>query len=265
MKRSEHLPRFTLVGAGPGDPELISIKGAKAIQKADAILYDALIHKELLDFARKDIPKTFVGKRAGFTGTPQTEINQLIIDYAFRYGHVIRLKGGDPMIFGRGSEEIEYANKFGIPSEVIPGISSATGITSMMKIPVTKRNINQSFWVITGTTKTGELSYDIPMAAQSKATIIILMGVKKLREIVSIYKSFGRMETPIALIQDGTLHTQKVALGTIDNILFKVRAKKIRTPAIIVIGEVLNTVDSFSAFDNLQILFEKKTINANEY
>ena len=262
MRKSDHMPRFTLVGAGPGDPELISIKGVKAIQTADAILYDALIHKELLDFARAGIPKISVGKRAGMTAIPQTEINKMIVEYAFRYGHVIRLKGGDPMIFGRGAEEIDYSNKFGIPSEVIPGISSATGITSLMKIPVTKRNINQSFWVITGTTKTGDLSRDIPLAAQSKATVIILMGVKKLREIVSIYKSFGREETPIALIQDGSLPTQKAAFGSIDNILSEVRAKKIRTPAIIVIGEVLNTVESLPVFNDLEILFRKESINA---
>ena len=265
MKMSDHLPRFTLVGAGPGDPELISIKGVKAIQTADAILYDALIHKDLLDFAREDIPKICVGKRAGMTAFPQTEINQLIVDYAFRYGHVIRLKGGDPMIFGRGAEEIDYTNKFGISSEVIPGISSATGIPGLLKIPVTRRHINQSFWVITGTTKTGDLSSDIPMAAQSKATVIILMGVNKLRGIVSIYKSFGREETPIALIQDGSLPTQKVAFGRIDNILVEVMAKKIKTPAIIVIGEVLKTVESLSVFNDHEILFEKETINANEY
>lgn len=229
---------FTLVGAGPGDPELISLKGVKALNKADVVLYDALVDKSLLEHAPY-AKKIFVGKRLGYKRYHQDEINTLIVESAFNYGHVVRLKGGDPFIFGRGSEEIEYAENFGIPSVVVPGISSATSVPASLGISPTKRGIAQSYWIITGTTKTGSLSEDIALAAKSTATVGILMGMKKLPEIVKLFQENGKGETPVAIIQNGTLKNENSGVGTINSIVEVVKQKGLSNPAIIIIGEVV--------------------------
>ncbi|MDM1295763.1 uroporphyrinogen-III C-methyltransferase [Sphingobacterium sp. N143] len=232
-------PFITLVGAGPGDPELISLKGIKAIQKADVILYDALVNDELLDYAKADCIKIYVGKRAEQLSTSQDEINRLLVDYALNYGHVVRLKGGDPFVFGRGGEEIDYIAQYGIETAVVPGISSAIGLTGLQQIPLTYRGISESFWVITGSKSDGSLSSDLYLAAESNATVVVLMGYGKLAEIVGIYREKGFHDLPIALIQNGSLPNEKVVLGTMDNILDESTEKRIGVPAIIVIGEVV--------------------------
>jgi len=234
------ISKLTLVGAGPGDPDLITLKGIKAIKDADVILYDALIDSSLLDFAKKDVIKIFVGKRGGKNYMKQEEINQLIIQKAFDHGHVVRLKGGDPFVFGRGHEEMEYAKSFGIETAIVPGISSAIAVPEMQEIPVTKRGISESFWVITATTKKGAISNDLLLAAQSTATIIILMGMNKLPEIISVFEELGKSDTPIAIIQNGTTANEKIAIGTIDTILANATENKLGSPAIILIGEVVN-------------------------
>jgi len=231
-------PKVTLVGAGPGDPELITLKAVKAIQKADVILYDALVNTDLLDYAPNAI-KLFVGKRVGYQKYTQEEINELIVQHAFNYGHVVRLKGGDPFIFGRGSEEINYIDNFGISVSVVTGISSASAVPASIGVPLTHRGVSESFWVITGTTSKRKLSKDVHLAAQSTATVVILMGVSKLNEIVTVFeRERGRFE-PIALIQNGTTKHEKVAVGTINTIEEVARAKQIAAPAIIIIGEVV--------------------------
>lgn len=232
-------PRLSLVGAGPGDPELISIKGMKAIQQADVILYDALIDGELLEFAKEDAIKIYVGKRANKHQYKQDEINRMIVAYAFNYGHVVRLKGGDPFVFGRGQEEKDYAEIFDIKVDVIPGISSSIAVPGNQGIPLTKRGVNESFWVITGTTSAGNLSKDIELAAQSSATVVVLMGVRKLPEIAALFERFGKSEIPVAVIQNGTTKQEKFVVGTMENIVEKVHSEKIGTPGIIVIGEVV--------------------------
>lgn len=232
-------PRLTLVGAGPGDPELITLKGVLALAKADVVLYDALVDRALLQHAPKSSLKIFVGKRNGSHANPQEETNQLIVHYALKYGHVVRLKGGDPFVFGRGSEEIDYASKFGIPASVIPGITSSIAVPSGQGIPVTKRGVSESFWVITGTTSSGRLSGDLQLAVQSTATVVVLMGTKKLAEIVELYKQHDRSSVSIALIQNGTTKDEKVVAGTIDDIEQKVLESGIGAPAVIVIGEVV--------------------------
>lgn len=231
---------FTLIGAGPGDPDLISLKGVKALQKAAIILYDALVDPILLEHAPK-AKKVFVGKRLGYKRFSQDEINTLIVESAFTYGHVVRLKGGDPFIFGRGSEEIEYAENFGIPTEVISGISSATSVPASLGISPTKRGVSESYWIITGTTRKGQLSEDIALAAKSTATVGILMGMSKLPEIVKLFQENGKGETPVAVIQNGTLHTEKSGVGTINSIEEVVQQKGLSNPAIIIIGEVISS------------------------
>ncbi|MCB0477097.1 MAG: uroporphyrinogen-III C-methyltransferase [Crocinitomicaceae bacterium] len=229
---------FTLVGAGPGDPELISIKGIKALNTADVVLYDALVDTSLLDHAPR-AKKIFVGKRLGYKKYNQEEINTLIVQSAFNYGHVVRLKGGDPFIFGRGSEEIEYAENFGIPTAIVPGISSATSVPASLGISPTKRGVSESYWIITGTTKTGSLSEDIALAAQSTATVGILMGMSKLLEIVKLFQQNGKGETPVAIIQNGTLANERSGIGTINTIVEVVNQKQLSNPALIIIGETV--------------------------
>jgi len=152
---------------------------------------------------------------------------------------VVRLKGGDPFVFGRGSEEIDYAASFGIDIELVPGITSSTAVPANLGIAVTQRHVAESFWVITGTTSEKQLSADLAHAAQTTATVVVLMGFGKLREIVAIYQNQGREDTPIAVIQNGTREDENRAVGTIDTILNEVDKQAISTPAIIVIGEVV--------------------------
>ncbi|HTL80386.1 MAG TPA: uroporphyrinogen-III C-methyltransferase [Bacteroidia bacterium] len=232
-------PRITLVGAGPGDAELITLKGINALGEADVILYDALVNEELLKYAPYDSKKIFVGKRDGQHSFTQEQINTLLVDYAFTHGHVVRLKGGDPFVFGRGLEELEFAESFNIPVGWIPGISSSIGVPASQGIPVTHRGISESFWVLTGRNSEGKVPEDVKLAAQSEATAVILMGLKKLPEIVKIYQQHGKGNLPVAVIQDGTLPTENAAIGSIDTIEEAVKQENIKAPAVIVIGEVV--------------------------
>jgi uroporphyrin-III C-methyltransferase len=236
-------PSLTLVGAGPGDPELMTLKGVKTLEQADIVLYDALVPKEILDFIPPATPLICVGKRAGRHSHSQEEINALIVESAFLYGHVVRLKGGDPFVFGRATEELEAAARYGIPTRVVPGISSALAVPASISIPLTSRGVSESFWVVTGTTMTGALSGDVALAAQSSATVIILMGLKKLKEITAIFEAYGKGETPVAVIQNGTLPTQKQVVGTISSIAMLVREEDLGSPGIIIAGDVVKFAD----------------------
>lgn len=231
---------LSLVGAGPGDPELITLKAIRCLQKADVVLYDALANEEILVHARKAAIKRFVGKRYGCLSLSQKEINELILEYAGRYEHIVRLKGGDPFVFGRAQEEIEIATGAGMEVTVIPGISSALAVPASQMIPLTCRGINESFWVITGTTRMGEISADIRLAARSSATVIILMAMSKLEIIADIFKEEGRAETPVAIIQNGTTAKEKMVTGKIKDIYFRSLHAGLGNPAIILIGEVVN-------------------------
>jgi uroporphyrin-III C-methyltransferase len=232
-------PKVTLVGAGPGDPELITLKAVFALNKADVVLYDALIDPVLLKHAPSTALKIFVGKRVGKHSTPQEDTNQLCVSLAKKHGHVVRLKGGDPFVFGRGAEEIEYIESFGISTELVPGITSAIAVPASAGIPVTKRGVSESFWVVTGTTSSGELSGDLALAAQSTATVVVLMGTRKIKDIVQIYRQVGKRDLPIAIIQSGTTSEEKITAGFIHDIESKAFESKIDAPAIIIVGEVV--------------------------
>src|SRR5690606_6654547 len=240
-------PKVTLVGAGPGDPDLITLKGIRAIASADVILYDALVNESLLDYASKDCTKIYVGKRAERLSTSQDHINQLLVDYALTHGHVVRLKGGDPFVFGRGGEELDFVRQFDIETAVVPGISSSVGLTGLQQIPLTYRGISESFWVITGSTSDGRLSNDLYTAIQTNATVVVLMGFSKLREIVALYQSEGKGNLPIALIQNGSLPNERVVLGRIDSIIQDAERSLVGVPAIIVLGEVVAKHQEFEA------------------
>ena len=236
---SEARGKLTVVGAGPGDPDLITLKAIKAIASANVILYDALINIDLLKYASLEAEIIFVGKRKGCCAYQQDQINELIVSRAKSNGHVVRLKGGDPFIFGRGAEELDYVQKFDIETQMIPGISSALAVPAYQGIPLTKRGTSESFWVITGTTKSHQLSNDVALAAKSTATVVILMGMGKLDEIVSVFLGENRQNTPVAIIQNGTTENEKFGAGTIETISQIVAEKQLSSPAIIVIGEVV--------------------------
>ncbi|WP_179339756.1 uroporphyrinogen-III C-methyltransferase [Winogradskyella ludwigii] len=256
-------PRLTIVGAGPGDVDLITIKAIKAIKSADVILYDALVNAELLEYASPKTELIFVGKRKGCYAYQQNQINELIVQRALRYGHVVRLKGGDPFIFGRGAEELEYAKEYAIEVAVVPGISSSAAVPAYQGIPLTKRNASESFWVITGTTKSHKISSDVALAAKSTATVVILMGMSKLSEIVQIFTEEGKSETAIAIIQNGTRSNEKVGIGKISNIEAIVKQEQLSNPAIIIIGEVVNQrvnlTDIYSKADLALVNSRKKS------
>lgn len=251
-------PKLTLVGAGPGDADLLTIKGAKALATADVVLYDALVNPDLLEYAG-GAELIFVGKRKGCYSYLQDQINELIVNRALSKGHVVRLKGGDAFVFGRGAEEMEYAAGFGIETEMVPGISSSVAVPALQNIPVTKRGFSESFWVITGTTRDHKLSNDVKLAAQSTATVVILMGMGKLSEIVSEFKSNGKSETPIAIVQNGTRDDEKVGVGTVGNIEGIAKKEQLSNPAIIIIGEVVRHKEIIEQLRHNQVK-ELKTI-----
>lgn len=231
--------RLFLVGAGPGDPELITLKAVRILQEADVILYDALANPALLSYASIGCHVEFVGKRFGCHTLSQQEINGRIIELSQQYSRIVRLKGGDPFVFGRAQEEIEAAESAGMEVDIIPGISSALAVPASQRIPLTCRGINESFWVTTGTTANGEISQDIFWAAQSSATVIILMAMSKLEAIMDIFQQCGKSKTPVAIIQNGTRPDEKMVVGNTRDIQFKAEYAGISNPAIIIVGEVV--------------------------
>ena len=232
-------PKLTLVGAGPGDVDLITVKAIRALKTADVVLYDALVNEDLLDYINSDAEIIFVGKRRGCYRYQQEQINELIVARANSKGHVVRLKGGDPFIFGRGAEEMEYAESFGIETAFVPGISSSLAVPAYQNIPLTKRGSSESFWIITGTTKDHKLSNDIKLAAKSNATVVVLMGMGKLPEIIALFQQENKNDLPVAIIQNGTRANEKVGIGTVDTILEIVKENELSNPSIIVLGEVV--------------------------
>jgi uroporphyrin-III C-methyltransferase len=243
---TKNAPLLTLIGAGPGDPELITVKGLKALQSADVVMYDALVNPELLAFAKPGALPVFVGKQVGRCEFAQTDIQKLIVEYAFSHGHVVRLKGGDPFVFGRGYEEVEHASAFGIPVRVVPGVSSALAVPALQGIPLTSRGLSEGFWVLTGTTRHHDLSHDIAIAAQSSATLVILMGMKHLAQIMEQLVAAGRGHVPVAVVQSGGWPGEKVALGHVHNIAAEVARLGLANPAVIVVGEVVRLHPEFS-------------------
>lgn len=232
-------PRITLLGAGPGDPDLLTVKGVKVLQSANVVLYDALANTCLLDYAPAHALKIFVGKRAGKDGIAQSEIHKQMVHYACTYGHVVRLKGGDPFVFGRGHEELAYAREQGIQASVVPGISSAIASPELQGIPLTGRGLSESFWVLTGTTQSEQLSEDLSLAIQSTATIVILMGMNKLSEISKLYTLYGKPHIPAMVTVNSSLPNEAFVIGCIHEIAEKAQALIAQGPGTIVIGEVV--------------------------
>lgn len=238
-------PKITLVGAGPGDLELITVKGLNAIKKADVILYDALVNETLLDFA-PIAKKIFVGKRRGYKAFEQEEINQLLVDSALEFGHAVRLKGGDSFVFGRGMEEIEFAQTAGIETAVVPGISSSISVPALAGIPVTHRGESNGFFVISATLANGFLNPELKIAVRSTATVVILMGLNKIEEIAALFTVSGKEDVPAAIILNGSLPTEQTLLGKVSELVDLYRKTETKGPGVIVIGEVVNHAVSAS-------------------
>ena len=237
MEQNAPIPELFVLGAGPGDPELITVKGYKVLQQADVILYDNLANQALLDMAKPGCEKIYVGKHPYGSYTPQETILEMIKHYAFTKGSVVRLKGGDPFIFGRGFEEIIYAREQGIKTHYIPGITSMQA-SGFLDIPLTHRAISEGVWIITGTKKDGTLSADLKLAMQSNATVVIYMGMKQIDSIAATYISENRGTTPAAIIQHASLPQQKVVRGVVKDLRAMADSQQLTHPAIIIIGEV---------------------------
>ncbi len=230
-------PELYVMGAGPGDPELITVKGYKVLQLTNVVLYDNLANKQLLDITREDCEKIYVGKRPYGDYTSQERIHELILQKTTEKGMVVRLKGGDPFIFGRGYEEILFAREHGITTHFIPGITSMQA-SGFLDIPLTHRSVSESIWVVTGTKKDGRLSADLRLAMQSNATVVVYMGMKKLSEIAQTYIDAGNGNIPAAIIQHASLPHQRSVRGIIQDLPRLAEEQHLTHPAVIIIGWV---------------------------
>lgn len=230
-----------LVGAGPGDTGLITVKGLEKLKECDAVVYDRLASDELLHYVKPECDKIYVGKQAGQHCKKQDEINEILVESAGTYRTVVRLKGGDSFVFGRGGEEIEALCRHGIPYEVIPGITSAVAVPECAGIPVTHRGVSRSFHVITGHTKNsvGSPDYDYETLAKNEGTLVFLMGLSNLGEIAKQLIQAGKpADTLVAVISEGTTQRQRVERGTLSDIEDKVRKSEMVSPAVIVVGDM---------------------------
>ncbi|MGN0330258.1 MAG: uroporphyrinogen-III C-methyltransferase [Kineothrix sp.] len=239
-KAEERMGKVYLVGAGPGDAGLITVKGLEKLSRCDAVVYDRLAAEELLEVVPPDCEKIYVGKEAGRHSKRQEEINHILVESAGTHRNVVRLKGGDPFVFGRGGEEIEALREHGIPYEVIPGVTSAVAVPECAGIPVTHRGVARSFHVITGHTQAsfGCPAYDYEALGKMEGTLVFLMGLANLRELAHRLICAGKpTDTPAAVISDGTTVYQKMVKGTLGTIAEGVKEGRLRSPAVIVIGE----------------------------
>jgi len=240
----------TLVGAGPGDPELLTLKALRALQDADVILHDRLVPESLLDMARRDAARISVGKAAGGIGSTQEEINALLIEHARQGKRVVRLKGGDPFIFGRGGEELEALAKAQISFSVIPGVTAAAGCAAYAGIPLTHRDYAHSVTFVTGHAEKGGREPDWRALAKPGLTAVFYMGLARVEQIAAQLEAHGAAaSTPAALIAQGTLQNQRVVTGTLATIAAAAAASNIQSPALLVVGEVVSLHASLAWFN----------------
>ena len=243
MTNNPIVPELIVMGAGPGDPELITVKGQRILQQADVVLYDNLANKELLNLTKADCDTIYVGKQPYGEYTTQEAIHEMIAHYAFTKGRVVRLKGGDPFIFGRGGEEAEILVENQIPFEIIPGITSGIGAANYSGIPLTHRKYGSTVAFVTGhedpEKKTPEVKWD--KLSEAVDTVVIYMGTEKLELIINKIKG-GKIDdrTPIAIIQNSTLNNQKIITGNLGNIVSLAKEYNVKPPAVVIIGDIVN-------------------------
>jgi uroporphyrin-III C-methyltransferase/precorrin-2 dehydrogenase/sirohydrochlorin ferrochelatase len=238
--RNKNSGEVFLVGAGPGDPELLTLRALHLIQKADVCIYDNLVSKEILELVRRDAHMIYAGKLRNNHTIEQKKINKLLVAYAKKGLRVLRLKGGDPFMFGRGGEEISELMAKKIKFQVVPGITAATGVSAYAGIPLTHRDYSQSCMFITGHEKNGVLNINWNNLTNENQTIVIYMGLNSLPTIAqNLIDSGMRKNMPIALVQEGTTENQKVVVSTISRVNAKILKTDIQSPVIIIIGEVV--------------------------
>ena len=239
-----------LVGAGPGDPDLLTLRALRLMHKADVVLYDRLVSPEVLLKLRPDAQKIYVGKRSADHAVPQETINEMLVRLAEEGNRVLRLKGGDPFIFGRGGEELESLAAAGIPFQVVPGITAASGCASYAGIPLTHRDYSQSVRFLTGHTRDGRVPLEWDLLVKEQQTLVFYMGLAGLPDICDQLLKHGMpSSTPVAVIQQGTTQTQKVVVGNLDRIADLAVEKEVQAPTIIIIGEVVRLQESLSWFN----------------
>lgn len=230
-----------LVGAGPGDPDLLTFKALRLMQKAEVVLYDRLVSPQIIDMTRRDAQRIYVGKKRDIHTVPQQEINQMLLDFAQQGKRVLRLKGGDPFIFGRGGEEIDLLAKHNIPFQVVPGITAASGCACYAGIPLTHRDYSQSVRFITGHLKDGSEEHPWPEFVNDKQTLVFYMGLIGLPHICQKLIEHGKSaSTPAALIERGTLPEQRVHVSTLEHLPQIVAEREIHAPTLLIIGDVVS-------------------------
>ena len=246
-KAQSEVGEVVLVGAGPGDPGLLTLKALQQIQQAEVVLYDQLVSPEILDLVRRDATLVSVGKKAGAHSVPQEETNRLLVEYARAGNRVVRLKGGDPFMFGRGGEELAVLAAEGIPFSVVPGITAAAGATAYAGIPLTHRDYAQSAVFITGHCQSDGKEPDWQQLAATDQTLVIYMGLMRSEHIQQQLVSHGRSgSTPLAIIERGTQASQRVLIGTLNELA--TLAAQAESPSLIVIGEVVSLREQLAWF-----------------
>jgi len=239
-----------LVGAGPGDPDLLTVKALRVLQAADAVVYDRLIADAILELIPARAARIYVGKRDGSHHMTQPDINRLLVDLARRHRRVVRLKGGDPFVFGRGSEEAQMLTRHGIAFEVVPGVTAASGCTAYAGIPLTHRELSRRVLFVTGRCSGAEPPHIEPgVAADEQCTLVIYMGLAQLPAIVERIVAAGRPPaTPAAVIENGSLPCQRRILGSLDTLVRQVREAEIQSPALVVVGRVVELAPELDWF-----------------
>lgn len=238
-----------LVGGGPGDPELLTLRALRLMQQADVVLYDRLVSDEVMELVRRDAERIYVGKRRSEHAMEQENINQMLVDLAKQGKRVLRLKGGDPFIFGRGGEEIELLAQNKIPFQVVPGITAANGCAAYAGIPLTHRDYAQSVRFVTGHLKSDDPNVSWPELANPTQTLVFYMGLVGLKEICETLITHGRLpDTPVALIEKGTRPEQRVFVGDLASIYEQVVREDVHAPTLFIVGEVVKLRQSLNWF-----------------
>lgn len=244
------LGEVILVGGGPGDPELLTLKALRALEAADVVVYDALVSPEIVRMARAQAERIYVGKRCANHALSQAEINALLVRLAQAGKRVVRLKGGDPFVFGRGGEEAEHLAEHGIPFRVIPGITAAAGVGACAGIPLTHRDHSQALVLVTGHRKDESLDLDWEALARPRQTVVVYMGLQTLPLLCEKLMSHGLPgSTPAAVIEKGTTPEQRVVTGTLARITALARGEGLKPPTLVVIGEVVKLQSKLAWFE----------------